>query len=252
MQKRLLLLKKHGAVCLYDQKLTYCVRPEEYVNKNSAVWKEINAHLDTKAANLQELIEQLGVKKFGHKVVVGDCFCGGGSVPFEAARMGCDVFASDLNPIAGLLTWSALNIAGASDEKIAELRGFQQKVYDAVDKQISNWGIEINENGDRANSARFKTARDWAGRNISGDGFAGTLLRNVFMALYLAIKDDGNASAGKNWLKNEVIDYWNKRELICEFLGYITTFEHINNMSHWGKEAQTAMILKELVSNDGV
>ena len=72
------------------------------------------------------------------------------------------------------------------------------------------------------------------------------------MALYLAIKDDSNASAGKNWLKNEVIDYWNKRELICEFLGYITTFEHISNMSHWGKEAQTAMILKELVSNDGV
>ncbi len=136
----------------YDQKLTYCMRPEEYSNKNPAVWKEINAHLDTKAANLQELVEQLGVKKFGHKAVVGDCFCGGGSVPFEAARMGCDVFASDLNPIAGLLTWSALNIAGASDEKIAKLREFQQKVYDAVDNQISNWGIEINENGDRANS----------------------------------------------------------------------------------------------------
>jgi putative DNA methylase len=145
-------LEKAWGRMSYDQKLTYCMRPEEYTNESPAVWKEINIHLDTKAASLQELIEQLGVKKFGHKAVVGDCFCGGGSVPFEAARMGCDVFASDLNPIAGLLTWADLNIAGASDEKIAKLREFQQKVYDAVDKQILEWGIETNEKGERANS----------------------------------------------------------------------------------------------------
>ncbi|MDO9534951.1 MAG: DUF1156 domain-containing protein [Bacillota bacterium] len=146
------VLEKAWSCLSYDQKLTYCVRPEEYAHENPLRWKEINAHLGTKAANLQELIEQLGVKKFGHRAVVGDCFCGGGSVPFEAARMGCDVFASDLNPIAGLLTWAGLNIAGASDEKIAELRQFQQKVYDAVDKQILEWGIETNEKGERANS----------------------------------------------------------------------------------------------------
>ena len=118
-------LEKAWSRMSYDQKLTYCVRPEEYVNKSPEAWKEINAHLDTKAANLQELIEQLSVKRFEHKAIVGDCFCGGGSVPFEAARMGCDVFASDLNPIAGLLTWADLNIAGASDKKIAKLREFQ-------------------------------------------------------------------------------------------------------------------------------
>ncbi|MFH1097234.1 MAG: hypothetical protein ABH886_06085 [Candidatus Desantisbacteria bacterium] len=110
---------------------------------------------------------------------------------------------------------------------------------------------EFMENS-KANCARFKTAIEWAGRNISGDGFAGSLLRNVFMALYLASKDNDNVITGRNWLKNEVGDYWNKRELICEFLGYIATFEHISNMSHWRKEAPVAMILKELVRNDGV
>ena len=104
----------------------------------------------------------------------------------------------------------------------------------------------------KANCARFKTASEWAGRNISGDGFADTLLRNVFMALYLASKEDDNIVAGKNWLKNEINDYWNKRDLICEFLKYISTFEHISNMSHWAKEARVATILKELVKNDGV
>ena len=52
------------------------------------------------------LIEQLGVLRFGHRPRVGDAFCGGGSIPFEAARLGCDVYASDLNPIACLLTWA--------------------------------------------------------------------------------------------------------------------------------------------------
>ncbi|MFZ3130689.1 MAG: anti-phage-associated DUF1156 domain-containing protein, partial [Desulfosporosinus sp.] len=145
-------LEKAWSRMSYDQKLTYCMRPEEYLNESPELWKEINAHLGTKAANLKELTTELGKMRFGRVPVVGDCFCGGGSVPFEAARMGCDVFASDLNPIAGLLTWAGINIAGLSDNKVAKLREFQQKVYDEVDKQIVDWGIETNENGDRANS----------------------------------------------------------------------------------------------------
>ncbi len=136
----------------YDKKIAYCLRPEEAKNIVPEEWEVINAHLGTTANNLQELVEQLGVKKFGHRAIVGDCFCGGGSIPFEAARMGNDVFASDLNPIAGLLTWADLNIAGASDEEIEEMRKFQEKVYKSVDEQVKEWGIETNEQGDRANS----------------------------------------------------------------------------------------------------
>ena len=64
--------------------------------------------------------------------------------------MGCEVYASDLNPIACLLTWADLNILSKSDEEIDKLREFQQKVYDEVDRQIQEWGIETNEEGDRA------------------------------------------------------------------------------------------------------
>jgi len=71
------------------------------------------------------------------------------------------------------------------------------------------------------------------------------------MALYLANKD-GNVQTGKNWLRNEVEDYWNKRECIGEMLKYITSFEHIDNMPHWHNGAAIANILKELVDNDGI
>lgn len=134
----------------YDDKLTLCIRPEQLENLSEQTWREVNSHLGMDAYSLPELVNQLSIKRFGHNVTVGDCFCGGGSIPFEAARMGCDVYASDLNPIAGLLTWAGLNICGASETELTEIKLFQQKVYDAVDQEITELGIEENEKGDRA------------------------------------------------------------------------------------------------------
>lgn len=136
----------------YDEKLVYCDRPEHVKNLTENAWKEINEHLETNASSIQELINELGEKRYGHTPRVGDCFAGGGSIPFEAARMGADIYASDLNPVASLLTWASLNIAGASDEEVVKLREFQEKVYKEVDKRVIEWKIEHNEQGHRADS----------------------------------------------------------------------------------------------------
>ena len=95
----------------YDAKIAMCRRPE-HVEITSQAWEKINQHLKTAARSLPELVEQLSLRRYGHNVIVGDCFCGGGSIPFEAARIGCQVFASDLNPVAGLLTWADLHLCG--------------------------------------------------------------------------------------------------------------------------------------------
>jgi len=136
----------------YDEKITYCDRPEHVENLPKNSWEEINNHLETSASSLQELIKQLGEKRYGHTPIIGDCFSGGGSIPFESARLGADVFASDLNPVASVLTWSALNIASATSDEINQLRQFQQKVYDEVNKQVKEWKIEHNEEGHRADA----------------------------------------------------------------------------------------------------
>ena len=134
----------------YDEKLSMCLRPEQAPNLPEESWLEINSYLGTDAHSLNELIQQLSLKRFGHNCKVGDCFCGGGSVPFEAARIGCDVFASDLNPVSGLLTWASLNISGGSPESIAEIQNFMRKIYDELDSEITALGIEHNDKGDRA------------------------------------------------------------------------------------------------------
>jgi len=131
----------------YDEKLGYCDRPEMIDGPSEQVWNEINSHLGTTATSLAQLVQELGEKQFGHVPRVGDAFCGGGSVPFEAARIGCEAYGSDLNPVASLLTWAALNIVGGGDKVAEQVQQAQQKVYEAVNHQITEWGIERNEKG---------------------------------------------------------------------------------------------------------
>jgi len=63
--------------------------PDFYSNVNNAkrseelgeavhahIWDEVNAHLGTDARSFPELVEQLGIARFGHRPKVADVFCG--------------------------------------------------------------------------------------------------------------------------------------------------------------------------------
>ncbi|MCB0192592.1 MAG: DUF1156 domain-containing protein [Anaerolineae bacterium] len=136
----------------YSEKLQYCDRPEQLPGPTPAAWQEINTHLSTNVTSLSDLVEELGQRRFGRRPRVGDVFCGGGSIPFEAARLGCDVYGSDLNPVAALLTWASLNIIGGGEEVAEAVADAQQQIFDAVDRQITEWGIEHNSLGWRADA----------------------------------------------------------------------------------------------------
>ena len=139
----------------YEEKAGISKRPEE-VNQDwlyAPVWVEVNrhyAHLGLDAHSFPELVEQLGILRYGHRPRVGDTFSGGGSIPFEAARVGCDVYASDLNPVACMLTWGALNVIGAPAEQRAALDDAQQKVFAAVDRDLVELKVEHDAKGNRA------------------------------------------------------------------------------------------------------
>ncbi|MCB1501368.1 MAG: DUF1156 domain-containing protein [Bauldia sp.] len=136
----------------YAERLKHVRRPEECDEAEllKPIWPAVNPHLGTNARSLPELVEQLGIARFGHRPKVADTFCGGGSIPFEAARIGCDVHATDLNPIACMLTWGAFNIIGASKERRTEIERAQKQVAAAVDAEITRLGIEHDEDGNRA------------------------------------------------------------------------------------------------------
>lgn len=134
----------------YREQVRDAKRPEEVPDVHDHVWDEVNAHLGTNARSFPELVEQLGILRFGHRPKVADTFCGSGQIPFEAARLGCDVYASDLNPVACMLTWGAFHIVGGSAEARARLEADQQALVEKVQAEIDRLGIETDGRGWRA------------------------------------------------------------------------------------------------------
>lgn len=136
----------------YQERVDHLYRIEELSEEDliGPHYPRINAHLGTSAGTLAELVEQLGVMRFGRRPRVADTFAGGGSIPFEAARMGCDVFASDLNPVASMLTWGALNVVGATPEHLKSIEKAQKRVAGLVEKDIKDLGCEFDDKGNRA------------------------------------------------------------------------------------------------------
>jgi putative DNA methylase len=134
----------------YRERVDGSYRPEEVPEVHDHVWDEVNAHLGTSAHSFPELVEQLGVMRFGHRPKVADTFCGSGQLPFEAARLGCDVYASDLNPVACMLTWGAFHIVGGSSEERQALTRDQQALVEKVQADIDRLGVETDGRGWRA------------------------------------------------------------------------------------------------------
>ena len=113
----------------YRERVDQRQRPEEVMDTvHDHIWDAVNAHLGTSARSFPELVEQLGIMRFGHRPRVADTFCGSGQIPFEAARLGCDVYASDLNPVACMLTWGAFNIVGGARKTARSCTADQQEL----------------------------------------------------------------------------------------------------------------------------
>lgn len=134
----------------YVERVRQARRPEELPDVHAHVWPSVNAHLGTAAASFPELVEQLGIMRFGHRARIADTFAGSGQIPFEAARLGCDVYASDLNPIACMLTWGAFHIVGGDADGRAALDRAQDDLVAAVRGHVDELGIETDGEGWRA------------------------------------------------------------------------------------------------------
>jgi adenine-specific DNA methylase len=72
--------------------------------------------------------------------LVVDPFAGGGSIPLEALRLGCDAFASDLNPVACLINKVLLeDIPRHGPELAEELRRVGAEVKKAAERELAEF-----------------------------------------------------------------------------------------------------------------
>jgi len=71
--------------------------------------------------------------------LVVDPFAGGGSIPLEALRLGCETFASDLNPVACLILKVMLEDIPRHGPKLAEeLRRVGAEIKQQVEKELAD------------------------------------------------------------------------------------------------------------------
>ena len=71
--------------------------------------------------------------------LVVDPFAGGGSIPLEALRLGCEAFASDLNPVACLILKVMLEDIPRHGPKLAnELRKAGREIKAAAEKELAD------------------------------------------------------------------------------------------------------------------
>ncbi len=72
--------------------------------------------------------------------LVVDPFAGGGSIPLEALRLGCEAFASDLNPVACLILKVMLeDIPRHGPELAEELRKVGKEIKKAAEKELAEF-----------------------------------------------------------------------------------------------------------------
>ena len=75
----------------------------------------------------------------GEPPLVVDPFAGGGSIPLEALRVGCEAFASDLNPVACLILKVMLEDIPRHGPKLAEeLREAGRRIKEQAERELAD------------------------------------------------------------------------------------------------------------------
>ncbi|MCX6880179.1 MAG: DUF1156 domain-containing protein [Verrucomicrobia bacterium] len=108
----------------------------DFANWDNSTVREF---LDTSRALTQAAHEALGGAP-GTRPLVVDPFCGGGSIPLEALRVGADAFASDLNPIPVLLNKVVLEYIPKYGQRLAdEVRKWGEWIKVEAEKDLAEF-----------------------------------------------------------------------------------------------------------------
>ena len=136
----------------------------------------------------EEILKSTG----GNPPPVLDPFCGGGSIPLEAQRLGLEAYASDLNPVAVLITKALIEIPPR----------FADKPPVNPKSDGNNGSADVNENSGLNVSA---DVNENAGLNVSADvngsiGVNGNASVNGSAGVSPAFNTNNNASpTQKGW-----------------------------------------------------
>jgi hypothetical protein len=101
----------------------------------------------------------------------------------------------------------------------------------------------------QANQTRCKTATEFGNRNLGGEGFGNSLLRQGLFAVREAARTR-EATSGRNWLRTELPDYWSRRKNLIVVLNYLSTMAL--KLDSWRQDGEAARLVAGAVENDHI
>jgi hypothetical protein len=108
-QKFLQLLGIHGDPVESRRRIDEAKRSGERFEGQAYSYKRAFTYVPTDEERLW-LREQAGLAGYDHEILVLDPTAGGGSIPFEASRLGLATVANDLNPVAWLILKATVEV----------------------------------------------------------------------------------------------------------------------------------------------
>ncbi|MHA2331282.1 MAG: DUF1156 domain-containing protein [Candidatus Hodarchaeales archaeon] len=98
--------------------------------------------------NILDEARQAIIESFkGKKPKILDPFAGGGTIPLEALRLGCEVYASDYNPVAVLVEKCSLEYPQKYGEKLVlDVKNWGNRLLQEVKKEIGKYYPDMPAN----------------------------------------------------------------------------------------------------------
>jgi hypothetical protein len=100
-----------------------------------------------------------------------------------------------------------------------------------------------------ANSTRVKTPSEFGRRDLAGEGFAGSKLRQLLFAVHTTRANE-STEAGLRYLKDEVPNYWTERQRLIAVLDWLAELSRGEGMEHWQADSESARLLAGRIRGD--
>jgi len=111
----------------------------EFVAELSKWENSLNRHLTEKAR------EEIRAFFGGKTPRVLDCFAGGGAIPLEALRLGCETYALEYNPVAVLILKAVLEYPQKFGKNETKLEGGLRSTENLLIGDVKKWGNWVLE-----------------------------------------------------------------------------------------------------------
>jgi len=125
----------------------------------------------------------------------------------------------------------------------------RQGVYQELARGFGVREVKPLLQADKANSTRVRTPGEFGKRDLQGDGFAGSKLRQLLFAVHTTRAEE-HPDAGLRFLKDELKDYWSERQRMIPILEWLANLEQVEGMGHWEADCQAARLLAGRLRSD--